>query len=342
MFKTTWLSLLLAIFVLGCSSEESSVIQDDNNNSVTGVDQVNDDQNSDSADGKIGYSAMSLKNPFFVIISDSLTEAGAAHGFSVVTTDADSDVNKQANQIEDFISQGVDAIVINPTDKEAIGPAIKKANEAGIPVFTCDLQCVAEGIEIAGHIGTDNFQGGELAGNAMVEVLGDEGGEVLILDFKQANSCVLRVDGFKKVIDAHNESTQTGKITVVSEINGGGDQDIGYKAAADSLKAHPNIRGIFAINDPSALGAWQAVKEADRLDVIQIVGFDGELAGKQAILDGKIYADPIQFPKQMGQGIVEKLIAYQAGESYEKTTLIPTALYKKEDAEQDPELRAAE
>ena len=155
---------------------------------------------------------MSLKNPFFVIISDSLTEAGAAHGFSVVTTDADSDVNKQANQIEDFISQGVDAIVINPTDKEAIGPAIKKANEAGIPVFTCDLQCVAEGIEIAGHIGTDNFQGGELAGNAMVEVLGDEGGEVLILDFKQANSCVLRVDGFKKVIDAHNESTQTGKL----------------------------------------------------------------------------------------------------------------------------------
>ena len=118
MFKTTWLSLLLAIFVLGCSSEESSVIQDDNNNSVTGVDQVNDDQNSDSADGKIGYSAMSLKNPFFVIISDSLTEAGAAHGFSVVTTDADSDVNKQANQIEDFINNasnelgdGIDILV---------------------------------------------------------------------------------------------------------------------------------------------------------------------------------------------------------------------------------------
>jgi len=90
------------------------------------------------------------------------------------------------------------------------------------------------------------------------------------------------------------------------------------------------------------LGAWQAVKEADRLDIIQIVGFDGELAGKQAILEGKIYADPIQFPKQMGKGIIEKLLAYQAGEEYEKSTLIPTALYKKEDAAKDPELKAAE
>lgn len=339
MAKYVWLPLVLALLAIGCSNDESSVIQDDNNHVEPDTDQVNE---AEPANGKIGYSAMSLKNPFFVIISESLKEAGAEHGFEVITTDAATDVNKQANQIEDFISQGVDAIVLNPTDRLAIGAAIKKANVAGIPVFTCDLQCVAEDVKIAGHIGTDNFQGGELAGAAMVEALDEEGGEVLILDFKQANSCVLRVNGFKKVLDAHNASTENGKISIVSEINGGGDQDIGYKATADSLKAHPNLRGIFAINDPAALGAWQAVKEADRLDVIQIVGFDGELAGKQAILEGKIYADPIQFPKQMGKGIVVKLLAYQAGEEYEKTTLIPTALYKKEDAEKDPELKAAE
>ena len=131
---------------------------------------------------------MSLKNPFFVVISQSLTAAAKSEGYEVITMDADSDVKRQANQIEDFISQGVAAIVLNPTDRLAIGPAIKQANEAGIPVFTCDLQCVADGIEIAGHIGTDNFQGGELAGQAMIETLGDEGGEVLVLDFKQANS----------------------------------------------------------------------------------------------------------------------------------------------------------
>jgi len=161
--------------------------------------------------GVIGYSAMMLKNPFFVVIRDSLTVEGSKNGYKVITTDAASQVDLQANQVENFISQGVDAIVLNPTDRLAIGSAIKKANDAGIPVFTCDLQCVAEGIEIAGHIGTDNFQGGELAGQAMVELLGEEGGEVLVLDFKQANSCVLRVDGFKKVIDAHNKRLKAGK-----------------------------------------------------------------------------------------------------------------------------------
>ena len=154
MAKYVWLPLILALLVTGCSSEESSVIQDDGN-VVGSTDQVNEDS---PVEGKIGYSAMSLKNPFFGIISDSLKKAGAAHGFEVTTTDADSDVKKQANQIEDFISQGVDAIVLNPTDRLAIGPAIKKANEAGIPVFTCDLQCVAEGVEIAGHIGTGDQQ----------------------------------------------------------------------------------------------------------------------------------------------------------------------------------------
>jgi ribose transport system substrate-binding protein len=233
----------------------------------------------------------------------------------------------------------VDAIVLNPTDKEAIGPAIKKANEAGIPVFTCDLQCVAEGVQIAGHIGTDNLQGGRLAGEAMVEVLGEDGGEVIVLDFNQAESCVLRVRGFKEIIDAANQERETGKIEIVTQIDGGGDREIGYKAASASLEGHPEARGIFAINDPSALGAWQAVKEADRLDTISIVGFDGELAGKRAILEEKIYADPIQFPKQMGAGIIEKLVAYQNGEDYEPITLIPTKLYKKADAEIDPDLQ---
>ena len=233
---------------------------------------------------------------------------------------------------------GVSAIVLNPTDKLAIGEAIKKANAAGIPVFTCDLQCTAEGVDIAGHIGTDNYQGGTLAGKAMVEILGDQGGEVLVLDYKQANSCVLRVDGFMEVIDKHNGDREEGKIQIVAEVNGGGDEDIGYKAATDLLVAHPNITGVFAINDPSALGAWKAIDEAGKTEQITIVGFDGAKAGKQAILEGKIYADPIQYPVKMGREIMAKILAYQNGEDFEALELIPTTVYRKADAEMDPEL----
>ena len=336
MAKYIWLPLLLILLVGGCSDDSSSiVVTDENEDPVERQNMATDVVNEKT----IGYSAMQLKNPFFGIIADSLKAEGAKHGYAVISTDANRDVATQSKQLEDFISSGVDAIVLNPTDKEAIGPAIKKANEAGIPVFTCDLQCVAEGVQIAGHIGTDNLQGGRLAGEAMDEVLGEDGGEVIVLDFSQAESCVLRVRGFKEIIDAANQERETGKIEIVTQIDGGGDREIGYKAASASLEGHPEARGIFAINDPSALGAWQAVKEADRLDTISIVGFDGELAGKRAILEEKIYADPIQFPKQMGAGIIEKLVAYQNGEDYEPITLIPTKLYKKADAEIDPDLQ---
>ncbi len=99
----------------------------------------------------------------------------------------------------------------------------------------------------------------------MITALGDAGGKVLVLDFKKANSCVLRVAGFKKVIDAHNKTT-TGKIEIVSELDGNGDRTKGYQSTADALQAHEDLDAIFAINDPSALGAYTAVKEAKRDD----------------------------------------------------------------------------
>ena len=289
--------------------------------------------------GTIGFSALTLKNPFFKIIADSLTAEAEKRGFEVIVNDADRDVNTQSKHIDNYIAQKVSAIVVNPADRIAIGPAVKKANEAGIPVFTNDLQCVAEDVKIAGHIGTDNYQGGRLAGEAMIEALGTAGGDVLILHFRQANSCVLRVNGFLDVISDYNKDRDDGQINVVAELNGGGLRDEGYRAAADSLQAHSNLTGIFAINDPSALGAWTALDEADKTDQIVIIGFDGQLEGKQAIKDGKIYADPIQFPKTMGVVTVQNIVSYLDGEPYEKMQLIPTALYKKADADADPELQ---
>lgn len=288
--------------------------------------------------GTIGFSALTLKNPFFKIIADNIEAAASERGFDVIVHDADRDVNTQSQHIDNFIARGVTAIVINPADRVAIGPAIRKANEAGIPVFTCDLQCVAEDVEIAGHVGTDNFQGGRLAGEAMIDALGDSGGEVLILHFKQANSCVLRVEGFKEVVSEHNESTEAGRIELVAELDGGGLRDEGFRVTSDALQAHPNLSGIFAINDPSALGAWTALRQAGKEDQVTIIGFDGQIEGKQAIRDGKIYADPIQFPDQMGRQTVENIEKYLNGEPFDPVHLIPTELYTHTDAENDPEL----
>ncbi len=289
--------------------------------------------------GTIGFSALTLKNPFFKIIADSLTAEAKKQGFDVVVSDAERDVNEQSKHVDNFIAQKVAAIVLNPADRIAIGPAVKKANAAGIPVFTCDLECVAEGAKIAGHVGTDNFQGGRLAGQAMVEALGAAGGKVLVLHFKQANSCVMRVQGFREVIDRHNQGRDSGKIEIVSELEGGGLQDAGFRAAADALQAHTDLSGIFAINDPSALGAWTALRQANKTTQVKIVGFDGQIEGKQAIKEGKLVADPIQFPDQMGVVIVSHIVKYLNGESFPVNMLIPTQLYRRADAEKDPALK---
>lgn len=286
----------------------------------------------------VGYSAMSLKNPFFQEIADTLKSEGKEYGLEFQVDNADNKPEEQTKQLESYIATGVDAIVLNPVDRTALGPAIKKANEAGIPVFTCDLQCTAEGVKIAAHIGTDNKQGGRLAGQAMIDAIGDTGGEVLVLHFKQANSCVLRVDGFKEVIEKHNADNPEKKIEIVAELEGGGDRSVSYKAMSDALQANPEMVGVFAINDPSALGAWRAINDVEKTDQITIVGFDGFTEGKQAIKDGKIYADPIQFPKKMAAETVKNIVTYLNGGEVEPVTLIPTELYTKQDAENDPEL----
>jgi ribose transport system substrate-binding protein len=286
----------------------------------------------------IAYTPLTLSNPFFKVIGEHIKAEAEKNGYETLMVDPDMDVKKQSDQIDDFIAKNVTAIILVPCDRLSVGPAVQAANKAGIPVFTVDAKCAAQGAKIEGHVGTDNFQGGELAGKAMINALGEKGGKVLILDFKKANSCVLRVAGFKKIIDAHNKKAE-GKIEVVSELDGNGDRTKGYQSTADALQAHEDLDAIFAINDPSALGAYTAVKEAKRENKIKIIGFDGQLDGKQAIKDGKIYADPIQHPDKMGKQIVQLIVKYQAGESFDPETLIPATLYTKAEADQDPELK---
>ena len=281
----------------------------------------------------------SLWESIFSVIAESITTEAAKHGYEVIVVDGNRNVQKQANQIDDFLTKGVAAIVLNPCDRISTGAAIKKANDAGVPVFTCDLKCVAEGVEVVSHVGSDNLQGGKLAGEAMIEALGENGGKVLVVHFPQANSCQLRVRGFKEIIDAYNKGKETGEIVVVSELDGGGVRDEGYKVTEDTLQAHPDLAGIFAINDPSALGARAALEKAGKQDQVKIVAFDGQPEGKQAIKDGKIYADPVQFPGKIGAKTVELIMTYFNGQEVAEEVLIPTELYRKEDGLKDKSLQ---
>jgi len=288
--------------------------------------------------GIIGVSLLTLQNPFFKVIGDSITAEAAKHGYDTLVVSADNDVARQSNQVKDFIVKKAVAIVLSPADSKAIVPVIQEANAAGIPVFTVDIPCNEPGVKIVTQVATDNLGGGKEAAKAMIEALSGGSGKIGVLDLKQVESCILRVRGFKEVIEKHNEGTAQ-KIIIVSELDGGGAKDKGYKAAEDMLQAHPDLVGIFAINDPSALGARGALEKAGRAEKVVLIGFDGQPEGKQAIKDGKIYADPVQFPDKMGTEIVRAFLRHSKGEELPAQILIPTSLYRRADAEADTTLR---
>jgi len=289
--------------------------------------------------GTIGVSLLALDNPFFKVIGDAITAEGSRQGFETIVVSADKDVARQGNQIKDFIVSKAAAIVLSPCDSKSIIPVIREANAAGIPVFTVDIPCNEPGVMIATQVATDNEGGGREAGLAMIEALGEAGGKIAVLHFKQAESCQLRVKGFRAAIDAHNAAAPA-KIDIVTELESNAAKDTGYKAMEDALQAFPDLRGVFAINDPAALGARAALEKAGKADQVKIVGFDGQPEGKQAIRDGKIYADPIQFPDKMGTQTVEAIVRWSRGETLPPQTLIPTSLYRQADAERDPSLKA--
>jgi ribose transport system substrate-binding protein len=289
------------------------------------------------AKGKIGMTCMDLTNPFFKLIANVMQEEAAKYGYELVALSGEQDPARQNNQLSDFVAQGYDAIFLNPVDSKSSGEGVKKAHQAGVPVFTFDVQVTDEVAKdmVAHHIGSDNYQGGRLAGESMMNVTGDQGA-IAIITLPEITSCILRRDGFVDYLEENNS-----KLEIVTELSGKGNRENGYAVATDILQAHPDIVGIFAVNDPSGLGAHAAVEKAKKDDTISVIAFDASPAGKQAVFEKKLYDSPQQFPRKMAVGTVEAFIKYLDGEDLEKKVFIPCEHYYYEDSVND-ESRVAE
>lgn len=287
--------------------------------------------------GKIGTTCMDLTNPYFKLIANVMTEEAAKYGYEVVALDGGQDPAQQNNQLADFVAQGYDAIFLNPVDSRSASEGVKKAFAVGIPVFTFDVQVADEEAKemVISHIGSDNYQGGLLAGESMMKITGDKG-KIAIVSLPEITSCISRVDGFKDYLNDHNSSLQ-----IVTELSGKGNRDAGYSVTTDILQTYPDLVGIFAVNDPSALGAYSAVVKADKVDQIKVIGFDASPAGKQAVYDKMLFDTPRQFPRKMAVGTVQAFVDYLEGKDLLKIIFIPSAHYYFEDSVND-ESRVAE
>jgi ribose transport system substrate-binding protein len=267
----------------------------------------------DASDLTIGLALSTLQNPFFVTLRDGAQTAADEAGATLSVSDAQDDAQQQADDIQDFITQAVDVILINPVDSAAIVPSIEAANEAGIPVFTVDRG--AEGGEVVTHIASDNVLGGRLAAEYLFEAIGEAGTVVQLEGVPGASATNDRGQGFQEALDGAAD------IELASSQTANFNREEGYNVAQNLLQATPELNGIFAQNDEMALGAVEAAEEAGLTDLV-IVGFDATDDALAAIADGRLAGTIAQQPAMMGQLGVELAVDFlSAGE--ELTPVVP-------------------
>jgi len=190
-----FLPLLLAIVLFACGSNDTGGSATDHNANGTGT--------KDTVDKLVfGYTCMTMNNPFFQILEESIRNKVESNGDEMITTDPQLDVALQINQIEDMIAQGIDAIFLNPVDWEGIRPALVMLEEADIPIINFDAE-VKDMEYVTAYVGSDNKNAGFVAGEDMVKRLPD-GGKIAILDSPTINSINDRIAGFLEAIEGHS------------------------------------------------------------------------------------------------------------------------------------------
>ncbi|HUL44818.1 MAG TPA: substrate-binding domain-containing protein [Bacteroidota bacterium] len=269
----------------------------------------------------IGVSLLTRAHVFYKDLEEGLKSEAAKDGYELIITAGDFDLGKQSSQIEDFVTRKVDAIVVCPVDSRGVGPAIKEANNMKIPVFTADI--AAQEGETVCHIASDNVAGGRLAGEYLAKILNGKG-NIAIIDQPTITSVLDRVQGFKSAIAKYPG------MRIVADVNGEGVRDKAMQVASDILQAHPDLDGVFGINDDSALGTLDAVMQFNRKN-ISIIGYDATPPARDAILKGTaLKADVIQNPTKIGETTIAKIKDYFAGVAIPKIVPVDVGIVDKE------------
>jgi len=273
---------------------------------------------------KIGLAVANLQADFFNQIKQSVTKEAAKQGVEVVVADARGDAATQVNQIEDFVTKKVDAIVYIPAGATAAGVPVKDAKRAGIPIIAVDRNPPDEPAN--SFIASDSVAAARTLGEHVAKETGGEG-QVAILQGQVGTTPEIdRNKGFDEAL-AKNPGLQ-----VVAKQPADWDQDKGFNLAQNMLQAHPDISVFFGRADAMALGAAQAVRVANVGHKVTIVGFDGDVAGLKAVRDGTIDATMTQQTQKMGRMAVQSAQTLIDGGKVPPQQLVPAYLTTKANA----------
>lgn len=277
--KAKWLVPVIMIMVLivsACGNNSENSV----NGSAPG--DSNSAENPSGNASTIGFTVPTLNNPFFVDMQKGAEQAAAERGLKLIMVGGDNDITKQVKQVEDFIQNKVDAIVVQTVDTTGIVPAIKQANKSGIPVLTTAE--TPTGGEIVTNIGFDSYESGQNGGEFIAKELNGKGNVVELIGMLGQETSRLKSDGFKEALSKFPD------IKLLDSQPAQYDRATAMTVMENYLQKFPQIDAVYAANDEMALGAIQAIRAAGKLEQIKVMGNDGTDDALDAVKRGDMIA----------------------------------------------------
>ncbi|MCI9215805.1 sugar ABC transporter substrate-binding protein [Lachnospiraceae bacterium 42-17] len=276
---------------------------------------------------RIGFSAIDMENPYFITLESAVKEVLGEEEYKLVTKDPGTDPDKQADQIQEMIEEGIDAIILSPVNWEKITPSLEALHTAGVKIINVDTQ-VKKMDYVDAYIGSDNHSAGVICGEDLIERC-PEGGKVAILECPTQNSINDRITGFEEQL-----ATAEKGFEVVAREDTGGEFEKALEASQRILKEHPDIVAIMCGNDQLAVGAKTALNIA-KLDEVLIYGVDGSPDIKKELKkpETQIAGTAAQSPISMGKSAARLVIDILEGNEYEKETYEEVFMINKDNVD---------
>ncbi len=315
-----WLAIVLCVMMVtlmlvGCAQQPEATTQDSNA----------------PAEGEetytIGITMKNLQDEFPKNIADAMQKhAEEIPGLEIIMQDASADIATQISQVETFVAQGVDAVILNAHDSKGLDAAVELCNEKGIPIIECNLP--TESKDYQAYVGSDDVEAGYIQGNYVKELLGGKG-----------KVCIMQGLAGQSATNERREGVQKGlldgtEIEVLAEQNADWQRDQAMTLAEDWLTQYPDIDAILCQNDDMAMGALQAVEARGRQDEIIVVGVDAIADALLAVKDGRLACTVFQDAKTQGETSIDVALQWAKGEETEHDIMVPFVLVTQENVDE--------
>ena len=252
----------------------------------------------ESGKQKIAIIISTLNNPWFVVLGDTAKARAEELGYEAMVFDSENDSAKETAHFENAIADGYKAILFNPTDSDASIANVRRAEEAGVPVFCIDREINANDAATS-QILSDSNSGCVALGQYFVKAVGEKGDYVELMGLVGDNNTRNRSQGFHSVVDRYPG------LKLVAQQSADFDRAKALEVMESILQAHPDVDAVFCANDAMAMGAYQALVAAGKDKDVKVFGFDGADEVVKLIAEGKIVATGMQFPKTMARTAAE-------------------------------------